>query len=53
MPLLASRHAAFETVGQIGIAKFAEGIDDLLLVGICHFHFVLRGHAAYLCGGDF
>jgi hypothetical protein len=44
MPLLASRHAAFETVSQIGIANFVESIDDLLLDGVCLFHFELSGH---------
>ena len=51
MPLLASRHAAFETGDQIVIADLVEGIDDFLLDGVCRFHFVLRGHAAYLGGG--
>jgi hypothetical protein len=46
MPLLASRHAAFKTVGQIGIADFVESGNDLLLGDICHFHFVLCGHDA-------
>jgi hypothetical protein len=45
MPLLASRHAAFETVGQIGIADFVQSGDDLLLDGVGDFHFALRGHA--------
>jgi hypothetical protein len=47
------RHAAaFETVSQIGIANFVEDSDDLLLVGVCHFHLSSCGHAAYLCAGD-
>jgi hypothetical protein len=46
MPLLASRHAAFETVGQIRIIDFVEGGDDLLLDGVCLFHFELSGHDA-------
>jgi hypothetical protein len=46
MPLLASRHAAFETVGQIGIANFVDSIDGLLLDGVCLFHFELSGHDA-------
>jgi hypothetical protein len=46
MPLLASRHAAFKTGGQIGIADRSQGIDDLLLGDICLFHFELSGHDA-------
>ena len=46
MPLLPRRHAAFETGSQIGIIDFVEGGDDLLLGGVCRFHFVLCGHAA-------
>jgi hypothetical protein len=45
MALLASGHTTLETVSQIGITNFVEGCDDLLLNGICHFHFVLRCHA--------
>ena len=45
MALLASGHTALETVSQIGITNFVEGGDDLLLVGICHFHFALCSHA--------
>jgi hypothetical protein len=45
MPLLASRHAAFKTGSQIGIANFVESIDDLLLSGVGDFHFMLCGHA--------
>jgi hypothetical protein len=51
MPLLATRHAAFETVGQIGIADRSQGIDDLLLVGIGNFHFALSSHAAIYVAG--
>jgi hypothetical protein len=50
MPLLASRHAAFETAGQIGIADFVESGDDLLLGDIGDFHFVRRGHAPIYVG---
>jgi hypothetical protein len=53
MPLLASSHAALETGDESSISIFPEDIDDLLLSGVCLFHFVLRGHAAYLCGGEF
>ena len=53
MPELASRHAAFETGDESSISIFLEDIDDFLLSGVCLFHFVLRGHAAYLCGGEF
>ena len=45
MALLASGHAASETVSKIIIANFVEGGDDLLLAGICHFHFALCCHA--------
>jgi hypothetical protein len=45
MSLLASRHAAFETGSQIGIADRSQGIDDLLLVGIGNFHFMGCRHA--------
>ena len=52
MPLLASSHAALETGSQIGATNFVEGGDGLLLGRVCHFHFVLRGRVAYLCGTD-
>jgi hypothetical protein len=42
--VVGGRHAAFKTVGQIGIADFIKSGDDLLLGDICHFHFVRRGH---------
>ena len=45
MALLASGHTALETVSQIGITNFVEGGDDLLLNGVCHFHFALCRHA--------
>jgi hypothetical protein len=45
MALLPSGHAAFETVGQIRIADFMEGGDDLSLSGVCQFHFALCCHA--------
>ena len=45
MSLLAGGHTAMETVSQIGITDVAESGNDLFLNGVCHFHFVLRGHA--------
>ncbi len=45
MSLLASVHAAFETVSKIAVTDFVKGSDDLLLGEIGDFHFVLRGHA--------
>src|ERR1700693_3765691 len=42
MALLASGHTAYWTVRQIVLANFIENCDDLLLDGICHFHFMLR-----------
>ena len=45
MPLLASSHAALETGDESSISIFPEDIDDLLLSGVCLFHFVLRGQA--------
>ena len=48
MPLLASHHVAFETVGQIGITNFVEDGDDLLLNSVRQFHFELGGHALYM-----
>ena len=41
-----SGHAAFKTGSQIRITDLVEGSDDLLLGGICHFHFALGGHAS-------
>jgi hypothetical protein len=43
--------AVFKTVGQIEIANFSEGLDDLLLGGVCNFHFVLCGHGPIYVGG--
>ena len=42
--MLASGHAALETVCQIGVANFVEDFDDLLLLDICEFHFVRGCH---------
>ncbi len=51
MALPASDHTASETVGQIGITNSVKGGDDLLLVGVCHFHFACCGHHVFmLCG---
>jgi hypothetical protein len=50
MPLAPRRHTALETDSQIVVADFAEGGDDLSLGDVNHFHFVLCGHASYLCG---
>ena len=38
MALLASGHAALETVSQIEIADFVEDCDNLLLLGVGDFH---------------
>ena len=46
MALLASGHAALETVSQIGIADFVEDCDNLLLLGVGDFHFACCGHAS-------
>jgi hypothetical protein len=46
MPLLASLHAAFETVSQIGFADFEEGCDDLLLSSVGQLYLMLSGHDA-------
>ena len=51
LSLLPSGHAAFETCGQIGITGIVEEIDDLLLDGVCQFHFALRGHSLFMWGG--
>ena len=51
MPELASRHAAFETGDESSISIFLEDIDDLLLDGVCQFHFALRGHSLFMWGG--
>jgi hypothetical protein len=45
VPALASGHAALESDGQIVITDVAEGGDDMLLVGVSDFHFVLCCHA--------
>jgi hypothetical protein len=52
MPLLATRHAAFETGSQIGVTNFVQSGDDLLLVDICHFHFMGCRHAGIYVGGS-
>jgi len=48
IPLLVCGHAAFETVGQIGITNFVEDGDDLLLNSVRQFHFELGGHALFM-----
>jgi hypothetical protein len=45
VPLPASGHAALETGCQIVGANFKD-FDDLSLLGVCNFHFMLCGHVA-------
>lgn len=52
MALLASGHTSLETVGQIGITDVTEAGNDLLLNGVCHFHFAVRCHARIYVAGS-
>ena len=53
VPLAVCFHAALEPVRQIDVSICVESDDDLLLSGVCHFDFALRGHAQYLCEAEF